>query len=365
MEFVLAHSYVAFRLRLARHGLRQFVASLKNSAAILLLVAGNAFIGLFALSALAPMFAASLAPLPAMALVLAHALLMTMPLVLLRQRILPQDVVMWVQRLPVPPKVQLRADCAVAALMAGPLALMYAVSAGVLLHQGGDWLHPAPAVAATVISLLLTFAGSTAVLWLRARPSAPRASNFSRTGYLSGSYVPRSGAVRVPMLLHRLYWLAFWRADNAVGRQQTLLLAAAIGSAVPWMQAPPGVARAVLALATSALMVLLTDRGDKAVREQSVRLQSVLTAWPLAPRALFGWARVLSAAPALLVMLVVFAGGARHGLWQNTAGQVFLILGCAAPLLLVATSMKNTGFRVGLVAVEIMLLTAVGSELWK
>ena len=130
------------------------------------------------------------------------------------------------------------------------------------------------------------------------------------------------------------------------------------------MQAPPGIARGVLALATCALMVLLTDRGDKAVREQTALLRPVTAAWPLNARALFGWARMLSAAPALLVMLAVFAGGAHHGLWQHTAGQVFLVLGCVAPLLLVATSVANEGFRVGLVTVEIMLLTAVGSEIW-
>jgi hypothetical protein len=112
-------------------------------------------------------------------------------------------------------------------------------------------------------------------------------------------------------------------------------------------------------------MVLLTDRGDKAVREQTERLRPVMRDWPLAPQALFGCARALSAAPALLVMLVVFAGGLPHGLWQHTAGQVFLLLGCAAPLMLVATPVANEGFRVGLVTVQIMLLTAVGSELWK
>jgi hypothetical protein len=272
-------------------------------------------------------------------------------------------VVLWVHRLPVAPKLQLRADAAVAALMTGPLALLYAVSCGVLLHYGGTWLQPVPAVAATLLSLLLTFTCSTAVLALRSLRAKPRAGR--QEAAQTGAYAPRSGAARLPMLWHRLYWLPFWRADNAIGRQQTLLLAAALGSAVPWMQAPPGMARAVLALATSALMVLLTDRGDKAVREQTARLRPIMAAWPLAPSALFGWARAFAAAPALLVMLAVFAGGLPHGLWQHTAGQVFLVLGCAAPLLLVSTPVANQGFRVGLVAVEIMLLTAIGSELWK
>ena len=361
----MAHAYVTFRIRLAHHGLRQFFASLKGSAAILLLIGGQAFIGLLAMSALPSMYAASLAPFPALGLLLAHALVMTAPLVLLRQRILPLDVVRWLHRLPVSRNMQLRADATVAALMIGPLALLYVVSVSVLLYHGGDWVHPVSGVAATVFSLLLTFAMSAAVLALRTRRAGASGSRWRRAEHVPGIYAPRARGPRLAVLWHRLYWLPFWRSDNPIGRQQSMLLAAAIGSALPWMQAPPGMARGVLALVTSALMVLLTDRGDKAVREQTERLRPVMRDWPLAPQALFGCARALSAAPALLVMLVVFAGGLPHGLWQHTAGQVFLLLGCAAPLMLVATPVANEGFRVGLVTVQIMLLTAVGSELWK
>ena len=361
----MAHAYITFRIRLARHGLRQFFASLKNSAAILLLVGGHAFIGLLAVSALPSLYAASLAPLPAIALLLVHALAMTLPMALLRQRILPADVVRWLHRLPVSPALALRANASVVALMVWPLALLYAVSAAVLIYHGGEWLHPVRGGVATVFSLLLTFSFSTAVLTLRARRASKRLKWWPHRVQKTSCYTPRTSAPRLLSLLHRLFWLPCWRAESAVGRQQSLLLAAAIGSAIPWMQAPPGIVRGLLALVTCTLMVLLTDRGDKAVREQSALLRPVVASWPLpSSRALFGWARVLSAVPALLVMLVVFAGGLPHALWQHTAGQVFLLLGCAAPLLLVATSVANEGFRVGLVTVQIMLLTAVGSELW-
>jgi hypothetical protein len=356
----LAHAYITFRIHLARHGLRQFVASLKGSATILLLAGGHVLVGLLALSAFPSMYAASLAPLSFVGLLLAHALTMSLPVVLLRQRILPADVVRWLHRMPVAPRVALRADAAVVAALIWPLALLYAVSAAVLVYHGGTWLRPVAALLATAGSLLLTFIFSVAVLTLRVR-RRPGAGQARYTA--PGAYTARGGPL-LPLLWHRLFWLPFWRADSAVGRQQSLLLAAAIGSAVPWMQAPAGMARGVLALATCTLMVLLTDRGDKAVREHTARLRPIMAAWPLAPRALFGWARALAAAPALLVMLALVAGGAHHGLWQHTAGQVFLALGCAAPLVLVATPVANEGFRVGLVAVEIMLLTAVGSEIW-
>ncbi|UUZ52160.1 hypothetical protein LP419_21200 [Massilia sp. H-1] len=124
-------------------------------------------------------------------------------------------------------------------------------------------------------------------------------------------------------------------------------------------------ARGALALATATLMVLLTDRGDKAVREQAALLRPVLAALPLPTGALFALARAVAALPALLVTGAVCGRAARHGLWAWTAGRVWLALACAAPLVLVATPLRNERARVALVVIEILLLTAVGSELWK
>ena len=360
----MAHAYVTFRLRLARHALRQFAASLKSSAEILLLVGSHVILGLLALSAFPTMYAASLAPLPAAGLVCLHALVMTIPLALLRKRVLPADVVQWSLRLPLPPAVRLRADALVAGLLAGPLALLYAVSGTILLLRGPDWLDPPRAIAATVVSLALTWALSTALLWLRAR--APSSRHWLRSRAMPGmrAYAPRRARARLPQLWHRLFWLPFWRAENMVGLQQSALLAAALGSALPWMMAPQGIVRGVLGLATCTMLILVTDRGDKAVREQCALLQPALANWPFDARALFRLARAFALAPAALVLLTVLAAGARHDLWSHTAGRVWLVLACAAPLLLVATPIRNARARVGLVLIDILILTAVGSELW-
>ncbi|UUZ46560.1 hypothetical protein LP420_21720 [Massilia sp. B-10] len=69
-------------------------------------------------------------------------------------------------------------------------------------------------------------------------------------------------------------------------------------------------ARGALALATATLMVLLTDRGDKAVREQAALLRPVLAALPLPTGALFALARAVAALPALLVTGAVCGGSA-------------------------------------------------------
>lgn len=359
----MGHAYVKFRFHLARHGLRQFIASLKNSGEIVLLLGGNIVLALFALSAFPPMYAATLSPLDGAALLAGHALAMAIPIALLRKRVLPADVMRWAHRLPIPPAVQWRAEAAVAGLLVGPLALFYAVSVALLLVEGPDWLTPAAGISATLLSLALTYACATGVLWLRSRRAGPARRSFS-TIAAPMSYANRRRLPRLALLWHRLFWLPFWRAENLVGWQQSAMLAAALAATFAWMQAPAGVPRALLALATSALMVLVTDRGDKAVREQSALLRPVMAGWPTPTRGLFALARTFAVAPALLVLLAVFMAGAPHGLWQHTAGRVYLALGCTAQVLLVATPLTNERVRVSLVVMSILLLTAVGSELW-
>jgi hypothetical protein len=359
----LAHAYVTFRIHLARHGLQQFAASLKSSGEILVLAGANIVVGLLALSAYPPMYAASLDALPAIALLLAHGIGMTIPLALLRKRLLPGDVVRWAHRMPIAPQLRLRADVAVAALLLRPLALLYGLSMAILAYHHPPWLKLGPGIAATVFSLGLTWCCSIAVLGLRSRLYSARPLRH-RAPPPASAYKPGRLQPRLPLLWHRLFWLPYWRAENVVGWQQSVLLAAALACAAAWMMAPSPFMRAVLALATGAAMVLLTDRGDKAVREQTALLRPVLASWPLDPRALFVLARVFSAAPALMVMLLLAWGGAAHGLWNHRAGHIYLVLGSVAPMLLVATPVINQRVRVATVLIEILLLTAVGSELW-
>ena len=325
----MAHAYVTFRFRLARHGLRQFAASLRSSAEILVLVGTQVLIGLLGLSAFPSMYAASQPLSRALPLLLLHALLMTIPLALLRKRVLPADVVQWSHRLPLPGAVRLRADAIVAGLMVGPLALLYAVSMAVLLYQKTNWLDPVRGELGTLFSLALTYAFSIAVLWLRSR-NAPPLFGFRAVAPAPTRYRARRSALRNLSLWRRLFWLPFWRTDSVVGWRQSVMFAAALASALPWMIAPPGFARGMLALVTCTLLVLLTDRGDKAVREQLSLLRPVLASWPTDMRGVLLLARTFAAMPSLAVMLVLFVAGLRQGLWTRTAGHAFMLIGCGA-----------------------------------
>ena len=360
----MAHAYITFRYRLALNALRQFAASLKSSAEILILVGGNVFIGLLGLSAFPSMYAASMAPRHGVPLLLLHALVMTMPLALLRRRVLPGDVVQWAHRLPLPFALQLRADAVVAGLLVGPLALLYTVSMCVLLFQKTNWLLPVRGVTGTVFSLALTYALSIAVLTLRSRRATPHRFWQRACGAAAPAYAARRAPVRILSLWRRLYWLPFWRLDSVVGWQQTVLLALALASALSWLLLVTGFVRGLLGFVTCILLVLLTDRGDKAVREQAAQLRPVLAAWPVSTRGVHLMARAFSVAPALLVLLAAYTAGLPQDLWSRNAGRAFLSIGCAAQVVLVATPLSNQRARVALVVISIILLTATGSELW-
>ena len=185
----MVHPYLHFRLRMARHGLRQFLASLANSLEITLLGFGPVLIGLAAAIALPGMAAVTL-PWPAMLAILGgQAALAALPAVLLRQRLHPADAVAWARPLPAPPALAWAADTLATGLIAGPLAGLYAVSACIWLVQRPDWLRPVvpQALAATVLSLLLGWALATlALARRRLRPAFPvprrRAASSGRKG---------------------------------------------------------------------------------------------------------------------------------------------------------------------------------------
>lgn len=162
----MVHPYLQFRLRMARYGLRQFLASLANSLEITLLGFGPVLIGLAAAIALPGMMAVTLGWPAMLAILAAQALFAALPTVLLRKRLHPADAVVWARPLPVPPALAWAADALSAGLIAGPLAGLYAVSAMIWLYQWPDWLRPvAPqAIAATLLSLLLGWALATLAL---------------------------------------------------------------------------------------------------------------------------------------------------------------------------------------------------------
>ncbi|GAB2857577.1 hypothetical protein GCM10027277_27490 [Pseudoduganella ginsengisoli] len=358
MTLLPRHPYLRYRVRMAHHGLLAFLASLKNSMEVLVLVFSNVLLGLCAVIAFPGMLAVTMAW-PAMLAILAgQTLLIATPAWLLRQRLHPHAAMVWSWPLPVPPALAWRGDVLVAGMLAGPVALMYAISCSIWCWQQPAVLKPVlpQAIAATIATLVLGWLVAAAMLAARRRqprPAPPRAAS----GPVATSYTPTPLRPLYVALWRKLFWLPFWRGENKAGLQQCLLLAAALAATATWLlHAIPAIPAAALGGLASAALVLLTDRGDKAVREQAALLAEMLAAWPLRSAPLTMCARLFSLLPALAVLAlhIVLAG-------RTTAVHVWQAAALAACGAIVALPLAPRG-RVVLVVLSIVILTAIGSE---
>ena len=360
--------YLALRLRLAHQALLQFAASLASSMEILVFLAGPVLLGLLSVIAL-PGFLAMTQPWPAaLGLLGAQALLTCLPAWLLRKRLLPAPIAAWLRQLPLPPRLRWQADIAVAALLMLPLGIAYAVSATIWLLQSPPWLRPVAVsgMAATCGVWLLAWMLTSCIIALRLRAPRPvqRVRPPTMTAYVP--HLPRRARWRGVFLWRQLFWLPFWRNDNMIGLQQSVLLASAGASMLAWLLRAPLVPAPLLGLLASASLVIVTDRGDKAVREQIAVLRPSLNAWPLASGKLIRLACAFSLLPAGAVLL---GAGAllyaidRAALQQRVTG-VYAITAGLALLAIVGLSRLTPRGRVALVVFSILALSAIGSELW-
>lgn len=357
--------YLALRLRLAHHALLQFAASLTSSMEIFFFLAGPVLLGLLSVIAL-PGFLAVNQPWPvAVAIIVTQTVLTCLPAWLLRKRLLPASTAAWLRQLPLPPRLRWQADIAVAGLLMLPLGLAYAVSAAVWLVQSPPWLRPiaAPGMAAIVGAWLLAWLLTACIVAQRLR--APRPAQKARLPTMT-AYVPQRPGWTTLFLWRQLFWRPFWRNDNVIGLQQSVLLATAGASMLAWLLRAPLVPAPLLGLLASASLVIVTDRGDKAVREQIAVLRPALNAWPLASTSLLRLACAASLLPPFAVLLAgaVLLYATDPAALQQRVTTVYAVTASAALLAIVGLPRLTARGRVALVVLSILALSAIGSELW-
>jgi hypothetical protein len=362
----MVHPYLRFRILLARHAVARLAARLRSSAEIAALVLGPAVVGLIAFAAMPPMLAAARPWEFALPLLVLHGIGMSLPILLLRPAVLPAHAQAWLAGLPVAPRLLRQAAVLVAALLASPLALAYAASLAIWLGQRPDWISPARAAGATVLSFLLTWMCSA---WLLARGThGPRGFQAPRTPPAAAAARcaswDRGASAGRGLLWRRLFWLPLWRNGSQAGWRQAALLAASLGASSAWMWGPHWLPRPFGAILASSLLVLLVHDADNTVRSQLARLAPIAAGWPLRFSALAWRARAAAQAPALLAVGVLSAAGTAAQAWSGTAGRFYLALAWATLPLLAATPAFTPRGRVALLAFAIMLLCATGSTIW-
>ncbi|WP_323142568.1 hypothetical protein [Massilia phyllosphaerae] len=357
------HTYTRFRIRLTLQTLAQLTARLRSSGEIVVLALGQALLGLLAVAALPPMYFTSYPPATALGLLVLHALAMSLPVALLRPRILPAAVQAWLAPLPVPPTLLLRASLLVSGLLLAPLALAYAASLAIWLlqHARPAWLLPLRAVAGTLLSFLLTWACACGLLVHGALrpPAPPRASSSASAARYAAR--PRPGW---RFLWHHLFWLPLWRQGSLAGLRQAALLGGTVLAAALWMAGPALLPRPAGAIMASVLLVLLVHEADDALRSQLARLHAATAGLPLMAGTL-GWrARVTLLATLAPPLLALTAGGLAAGAWTHTAGYAWLALAWMVAPLLVCTPPFTPRGRMALVAFFMLVLCATGSRIW-
>lgn len=369
-----------FHLRQAVHGLYQFAESLKSSLEVILLAAGQVVLMALALLSwpvwLIAMRLADGWPIGYGLLGLAsYAALLSLPIFLLRKRLLPEDTARWLRALPVAPRARRRAHLAVAALFIGPLAIGFAASSVACWFElPGSHRVPGLALLLMALSLLLVLGFGTGILTLRQRALARRgrrAALSQPSAQAAAPYRPQRPPNRLLQQWHQLFWLPFWRLENGIGLQQCLLFGASLLLFGLWLQPAPAFVRFLFGVGAGSMVLILTDQGAKAVQEQMTRILPHLRALPVAMWPLAWLARLFCLLPALLVLggfALVLAGGVPLlGRPAFHAGVAYWYLGVqvVGQIGLVAMAEVSAAARARLVILLMVLLSAIGSELWR
>ena len=373
--------YTRLHIQLARHALHQFALSLKSSMEVVLLAAGQVI--LMALALLAwPLWLNTewlLADKESiwycLLWLLGYSALLALPIFFLRQRLLPQDFLDWRRSLPTPPAQHWHAAIATAGLFMLPLALAHVISSAAWLSQlpGHQFQSPLLVAGACMLSLSLLLSWSAGVLilqWRACSLAAPLARLRHRV--LGAPRVVANPAFQgarwqagLLATWYRLLFLPFWRLENGIGIQQCWLFCGSMALCWLWLQATGEFARFLLCIGASSAILILTDRGDKAVQEQLALLRPHLLTLPMRRWPLTVLGKSLSALPALLV-LALFATWLAAAPIQVAVGQWYLAMHVLAQVAIIGIGhFGGHAARARVVILFMVVLAAFGSELWQ
>lgn len=329
-------------------------------------VLGPALLGALAFIALPGCYAASQGGLEELGLMGAAALVMAIPLYLLRHSLMPGDVVEWSHALPVSRRDRLKADAACVNLLLLPSIIATGISLSVWLWQLPPWLAPywRQALIDNAAILAMAYVLGLGLLHARGTPPTSKVRRVRRKGPSRGLTL-RRGEQR---LWRHLLWLPFIRDSQHTGLKQGLLTGASALAIVLWLlpDSPVPWPRAVTGLLVSGLILLQVTQADKFLRGRLEQVAPLLRSLPISNTKVALYSRLLVAAPALVAVAVFGLTVLRHASYVNTTPSL-LYGGCVllATGGIVFRTKPESHPRIMLVVLSICIQTAIGSEIWK
>lgn len=367
--------YLQFRRQIANFALAELVSLLKTSSPYILGVLGPALMALVALLCIPLLYACTLNSPSAVLLIATQAVVMAIPAWLLNKCVLPTDVLAFFRPLPVGWATHIKADAAAAWLVLRPLGLAYILSMGIWLWHFPKWIQSIwlEGMLVTIVSFAITWLLVILGLQLRWYPvQLPRLGNKKRA---AGDFSQKIGLFGQTfltsskfLLCYHLLWLPLWRKDGGVvGRRQALLLAGAFVAIYFWMMPTAKTNVHVwLAVISTVLIITMTTLGNAALLKNLVLFNPVLTSLPFSTTKLEFSVKLLAIVPAYLA-LAVFSIIALHLTTGQISLKIALIYVVLATLFLFVISvftLPNTTARTAVVALSLVVLSAIGSTLW-
>ncbi|MFZ6754915.1 hypothetical protein ACO0KY_16215 [Undibacterium sp. Dicai25W] len=366
-------NFSQFHAKQARHNLYQFAASLKSSVEVLLLAAGQIILMAIALLSWPVWQSATwmyeqLSWFNAIALFIGYSALLSSPVFLLRQRLLPTELMAWARTLPLPPHAHVLAHIAVVKLFLLPLTAGFVLSSICYWTQIAiNYRVMAIGSVLLLLSLALILLFGCLILQIRYQHYESQLKRNTLTEYHSPPAQPFLQQHRHTSLLsqwYKLFFLPFWRLENGIGVQQCFLFGAAGLAQWLWLEQNSPFIRFLFCIGASSLCLLLTDRGSKAVQEQMLRLRPHLRALPLHLVRLEIMSQFMCLIPGL-ALVALFAILLSNKVNIHT-GVVHWYIGALgiAHLCIVACSHSAAATRARILILFLAILTAIGSELW-
>ena len=354
--------------------LLELIHSFGNSVLIFAIALGPALFALVAVISIPLLYIPLMTVSHAVEIFTVQTLILTIPVWILRKRLHPSDIIIWTRALPIPWYIQWLANMAMAFMVLLPIAITYCISVCIWLYQWPDWLQSIwkQGIYIVFISFIGTWIFCSLILICHSSSLSLKFPLYKYSYFFKSSAAPKI-FIRRPskpllfFLWFRLFWLPFWREENGVGIRQSLLWLMAVCTALLWMWPILlfKIPRPAFAFVFNLMLILLTDRGDKAVTEQINLLRPIMAAWPMRTRYIEFCAKIFTLLPAIVVLLVLLLSlNFTHEIFSHKVAIIYFEISCLAHIALVSLALRERG-RVVLVTLSILVLSAIGGELWR